>query len=86
MSKIVAAALRTTFGVIHFIPSPARHHHILHRLYDLYGDMDFSSYEQGFITSEGEFYNRVKAGEEAISSGQIKELAHPPKLYSEDIW
>jgi hypothetical protein len=36
--------------------------------------------------SDGTFAGREEAGKVAILAGQIKELAHPPKLYSEDLW
>jgi hypothetical protein len=36
--------------------------------------------------SDGTFAGREEAGRCAIEGGRIKELAHPPELYSEDLW
>jgi hypothetical protein len=80
---VVAAAVRTDDGVIHSMKSPARHHHILHALHS-FGTA--ARGEQGFVLNNGTFVNREMAGQIAIVSGQIKELAHPPKLYTEDLW
>ncbi len=41
--------------------------------------------EDGFVTEEGRFVNRLDAADIAIKSGQIKKLDHPPELYSEDL-
>lgn len=42
--------------------------------------------EQGFVTDTGEFVDRILAAQIAIENGQIQELAHPPNLYSEDLY
>jgi hypothetical protein len=39
-----------------------------------------------FLLSNGTFCDRVVAGRVAVASGQLKQLQHPPNLYSEDLW
>jgi hypothetical protein len=80
--KVIAAAVRTTDGVIHSIPPPHRHHHIVHALFRLTQIRG----EQGFLLSDGTFADRVTAAAVAIDQGQITKLPHPPNLYSEDLW
>ncbi len=88
--RAVAAAVRTEDGLIHFLPPPHRHHHIAHAMNrprnDVENDLIVAHGEQGFVMSDGTFASREEAGRCAIAAGQIKELAHPPKLYSEDLW
>ena len=86
MLRIVAAALETSDGIVHFLPRPNRHHHLIHALSMCYGEMYLIDGVQGFVTSDGTFINRIMAGTIAIESGQITALQHPPKLYSEDLW
>ena len=77
---IAQAAIRKD-GVIHTLPRPARHPHVmaaggvskapasnLERYFLADG-------EQGFITDAGEFLSRVAAAEHAIECGQIKPQA-----------
>ncbi len=90
MRKVVAAAVRTEDGLIHFFPAPCRHHHIVHALHrpqnGVENDLIIALGEQGFVMSDGTFADREEAGLCAISAGQIKKLAHPPRLFSEDLW
>ena len=89
MRRAVAAAVRTADGLVHFMPPPHRHHHTahaMHRADDSGMRLIAARGEQGFVMSDGTFANREEAGKCAIEAGQIKELAHPPKLYSEDLW
>ena len=90
MIEIVAAAVKTEDGLIHFFPRPARHHHTVHALHrprnDVENDIIQARGIQGFVTSNGTFVDRIEAAAIAIGCGQIKELAHPPNLYSEDLW
>ena len=83
---IVAAAIRFE-GVIMFRPRPSRHHHILNTVALWRDDAALSlQAEQGFITSDGFFVDRLEASKIALASGQIKGLNAPPNLYSEDLW
>jgi len=88
--RAIAAAVRTDDGLIHFMPPPHRHHHTVHALHrpnnGVENDLIVARGEQGFVMSNGTFADRITAGKCAIESGQIKELSHPPRLFSEDLW
>jgi hypothetical protein len=86
--KVVAAAVKTDDGVIHFMPAPCRHHHTVHALHreNQEAGIIVARGEQGFVMSDGTFADRIEAGQCAIAAGQITELKWPPKLYSEDLW
>lgn len=89
--KVLAAAVKTDDGVIHFMPKPNRHHHTVHALHYLMMNNSESKLivargEQGFVMEDGEFADRITAGKEALETGQITKLNHPPRLYSEDLW
>lgn len=90
MKTVVAAAVRTADGVIHFMPQPNRHHHTVHALHfaaNAEGSpLVLARGIQGFVISDGTFADRVKAASIAIAAGQITALSHPPNLYSEDLW
>lgn len=84
----IAAAVRTDDGMVHFFPPPCRHHHTVHALHRMTSGSEIvvARGEQGFVMSDGTFASREDAGQCAIEAGRIKKLAHPPKLYSEDLW
>lgn len=84
--RAIAAAVRTDDGLVHFFPPPCRHHHTIHALHRDNNGLIVARGEQGFVMSDGTFADREEAGQCAIAAGQIKELAHPPRLYSEDLW
>ena len=86
--RAIAAAVKTDDGVIHFMPPPNRHHHTIHALHYVNeaSGLIVARGEQGFVMSDGTFADRVTAGKAAIAAGQITALAHPPNLYSEDLW
>jgi hypothetical protein len=92
MTRIVAAAVRTIDGLIHTMPRPHRHHHIVHAMHrpdnTKENDLIIAEGEQGFITDDGEFVERVMAANLAVEAGQIRreKLIAPPRLYSEDLW
>lgn len=69
-------------------PPPARHHTLLHPLYDYIG-RDVPSVDQGFITSTGRFVDREEGLRIALASGQPM-IDHPSRhdrlLFSEDLW
>lgn len=46
---------------------------------------DYRVVEQGFLTDNNEFLNRVNAKWHAIDCGQIQDTEYPG-LYSEDLW
>ncbi len=79
---ITGVALR--FGdQIFCLPKPNRHHHLIHKVVVEHG-LSCSDCEQGFVTIEGEFLDRVSAAFHALKSGQISEFSGRP--YSEDLW
>lgn len=88
--QVVAAAVQTEDGVVHSLPIPNRHHHIVHALHDLAGPngaLIEARGEQGFLLSNGTFANRVFSARLASRNGQLKKpLIAPPNLYSEDLW
>lgn len=83
---IVAAAI--LHGAVISLPAPARHHTILQSM-DLEMGIDPTSVppaNQGFLTSEGKFVNRVEAYYIAHRAGQIGAKDGTPRLFSEDLW
>lgn len=86
-TRVVAAAVRTEDGLIHFVPAPARHHEMVQALSTvLTSGLIAARGEQGFVLSDGTFASRPKAALVAIAAGQIAALRWPPNLYSEDLW
>ncbi|CDX54579.1 p063 [Mesorhizobium plurifarium] len=81
---IVAVAVRYE-GLTVSLPAPARHHNVLHPLFDLTGKV-LGGQDQGFLTSKGRFVNRFEAARIAVRAKQIVEPRWPPDLYSEDVW
>lgn len=64
-------------------PPPARHHNLFAVGEDLWpAEVE----DSGFLLSDGTYADRSRAAEVAITAGQIEKLAHPPHLYSEDLW
>ena len=83
---IVAAAV--FHGSVISLPAPARHHTILHSM-DCEMGIDTTTIppaNQGFLTSEGKFVNRVEAFYIAHRAGQIGAKDGEPRLFSEDLW
>lgn len=84
--RIVAAAI--LHGAVISLPAPARHHTILQSM-DLEMGIDPTAVppaNQGFLTSEGKFVNRVEAYYIAHRAGQIGGKDGNPRLFSEDLW
>lgn len=89
MKKIICAAVKTSDGLVHSLPKPNRHADIVYLLDKTkrYSEkIIIAEGEQGFITNDGEFVNRIEAGRLAMISGQVDELEFPPQLFSEDLW
>ncbi len=84
--RIVAAALKRG-DLIFSAPPPARHHTLMIEIDKLFGDKHdpFMPDEQGFLGSDGQFYDRVAARKLAYVAGQIGEL-WAKELFSEDLW
>jgi hypothetical protein len=83
---IVAAAIR--FGeLIISAPPPARHHTLLHGMFDLLGSPKLVPFDQGFVTSTGRFVEREKGLQIAIAAKQTdKGKYRSDELFSEDLW
>ena len=67
------------------LPRPARHHDVIAKIVAETGDRGIRG-EQGFVTGEGMFLDRIVAAQYAIDYRQIEKLKWPPKIYSEDLW
>jgi hypothetical protein len=73
-------------GEVYSLPKPSRHHNILHMMIKELKLKKVTSGEQGFLTENGEFVDRIEAGKIALSCGQCDDLVTPPRLFSEDLW
>lgn len=82
--RVVAAAVLRD-KTIYALPPPARHHHVVHYMAKR-GLEQCGTDEQGFLLNDGRFAMRKAAAYLAIRNEQVKRLAHPPNLYSEDLW
>lgn len=82
--KIVSAAI--FMGGIVSLPPPARHHTIMQTM-DIVMHLSHlvQPYDQGFLSSDGRYLNRVEAYYLALKAKQI-EPKSVPELFSEDLW
>jgi hypothetical protein len=84
--NIIAAAVRYNGDVYSALP-PARHSDCIMIVYEIFGEDRTGHEEQGFITSENRFVDRVKAKEIAEKQGQLLPRASESReLFSEDAW
>ena len=67
-------------GIVYLGKSGKRHNHIIKD----YPEIRFFTKEQGFITNEGKFVDRVEAAKIAFECGQIKKEKRI--LFSEDLY
>ncbi len=87
MEKIVSVAIKAKEGLIFSLPKPNRHVDIIRLLFLVEIDpLVASNGEEGFLTSEGRFVDRIEAAQIALFSGQVAALLLPPKLRTEDLW
>lgn len=84
METIILAAIKTGVNNIATVLVPGRHHDIIHHLAKS-GFKTPITGEQGFITNEGRFVDRVEAKRIVIESGQLIKTEFS-RLYSEDLW
>lgn len=84
--KVLYAAVKSG-SVVYYADRPARHHNILHAVYDS-GIQPLRRAKQGFVLSNGEWCSREVGLVIARSSGQILEHRHdhPSQLFSESIF
>ena len=82
---IIASAIKVSKdGKTPFIVVGKRHHNCLETIWEL-GIKKPTINDQGFLTDENEFLNRIEAMNYAFKCGQIKEYKER-ELYSEDLW
>lgn len=78
-------------GVVYSLPRPARHHTVMHHIWDTVSkDAFIGPAAQGFVTSRGRFVNRRHALRIVMAAGQ-PQIDHPAlnvggRLFSEDLW
>lgn len=89
METIVKVAIKIG-GQVYALGPPARHHNVIRMLEDSM-DLPIVPDVQGFVTSTGQFVNRLVAYQIAEAAGQIKGRDRPgsyqgPLLFSEDLW
>jgi len=86
MRKIVSAAVRLGPTIIS-APPPARHHHLVNALSGLSAQIVVQPEDQGFLTNEGQFVQRVEARKIAEGAGQLlPRQSNLDELFSEDVW
>lgn len=84
-SPVKQAAILDDEDIIHTLPRPARHCDILRFMHKKGTKGSFLD-GQGFILNDDTFVHRSVAAKIALRLGQVKALAAPPDLYSEDLW
>ena len=74
-------------GLIHSVPRPERHHHVIQRMKEN-GLGPHAMLEQGFLTSTGRFVDRYEGMIIAKNSGAFlgKNTPEREDLFSEDLW
>lgn len=85
---IVGVAIQSPTGQVWSLPAPNRHHHLFPVICDATG-MKFvpSSWQQGFVTNDGQFVGRIPARVIAHEAGQLLPRASKRvELFSEDVW
>lgn len=86
--RVVAAALRTTTGLIISEPPPVRHWKLMQKARELGITEDLGPEQQGFLLNTGVFVRRKPAlaiarrGNQIINDGPISGAG----LLSEDLW
>lgn len=82
---ILAAAILQD-GVVYTLPPPARHHDIIHFMFDQCNLPTPIQGIQGFVATESVFVCRKQAALVAYKCEQIPDVAVSQELYSEDLW
>lgn len=81
----MASAVRLD-GVVWQLPAPARHRHVLWALDHVLPGRAIEAHDQGFVTIDGRYVDRVEGARLALAAGQVTELKWGSELYSEDLW
>jgi len=85
-SAIKGAAIKFD-GKVYWVPATGRHNHVFHKIMRENPELkNCHGNEQGFVTQDDVFVDRIEGARIAIESGQIEKLSWPPHLYSEDLW
>jgi hypothetical protein len=85
--KIVSVAIKYK-GEIYVQPRPCRHHHVIHAIGEKNG-IDFNGSDmQGFLTTTGQFVDRVEGLKIALAANQVLDPSNirAGRLFSEDLW
>jgi len=91
--RVVAVAIQL-YGIVHMLPPPFRHYHVMQYMTQIYRDTRIDG-EQGFLLSDGRFARRAPAMLVARAAGQLiprtdgyakGEISSRRELYSEDVW
>lgn len=86
MVYIIEAAIKDHDGTIYTVPRPGRHHHVIGIMVEAGRPTPISG-EQGFLTNEGNFVDRIEAKKIAREAGQLLPTDRNLKiLFSEDLW
>ncbi len=86
---ITEVAVKDIYDRVWHLPSPFRHHHVLHLMNrGSYKNIDA---EQGFLDNSGKFVDREEAFKLACLNGQLKRRQgtgcyNGDELFSEDLW
>lgn len=87
MESIIGVAIIGYDGNVYSLPKPNRHHHVIHMMVKQYNHPIPINGEQGFITNEGKFVNRIEAKVIAVNNNQLTSRAgNEEELFSEDVW
>lgn len=64
-----------------------RHHQIIETMRKQHHITDKTAFrEQGFVLEDGSYIDRIEGAKLALTTGQVKKLIAPPRLYSEDLY
>lgn len=87
-SAITHVAIRHG-GKVWSLPAPNRHHHVLRLIVEATGVkyVDARDPDQGFLDSQGNYLDRVRALAVARAAGQLITYREVhDRLYSENLW
>lgn len=75
-------------GVLHQLPRPNRHHHVIRAIAKLNGVGIDGEDVQGFVTNTGRFVDRKEGLAIALAAGQVLDPNNirAKQLFSEDLW
>ena len=87
LGKIIGVAIISHNGEVISLPKPNRHHNVIHYMVKELNHPTSIRGQQGFITENGTFVDRVSAKYIARFHNQLLEReAGLEELFSEDVW